>query len=551
MLTHYHRTRVRRVHTFIWHTADHLTAELQVLNSFPRACGAGYQHGDRRGCLTGTREAVLDEIESWTKDFDKPPIYWLNGLAGTGKSTIAQTTAERLFADGRLGASFFCSRNFKDRSDPRFIFPTLAFQLAYRYPNFRSALVPLLQSNPDIGYESLYSQMERLIVTPLKEKSILTVIVIDALDECADDEPQSVILSVIGRFIKEIPMVKFFITGRPEPQIQSGFRLKLLRPLTETFILHMVEDSTVDADIRHFLVTQLFELAQRFHLTGWPSDKHINLLCQRAAGLFVYAVATTKFLDHKVYSPKQRLDVIMTLPECTTYEGETLFKNNTTLDSLYTSILQTALDFGVEDPEIDSRVQSTIGTVIFLANPIPPSAVAELIDLETEQVKMILTLLQSLLVLSEDPNCPVKPFHKSFPDFITDPLRCLNRRFYISPQTLHHQLTMNCLRLMNGALGQNLLSLPDYALNLEVEDLSDQIKAHISPALEYACKSWYIHLTKTREGITYISGALHDFLEEKFLPWLEVISILGAVRDAVIALENLILWLHEVCSSLL
>jgi len=42
----------------------------------------------------------LDEIELWTRDFDKPPIYWLNGLVGTGKSTIAQTISEETFADG-------------------------------------------------------------------------------------------------------------------------------------------------------------------------------------------------------------------------------------------------------------------------------------------------------------------------------------------------------------------------------------------------------------------------------------------------------------------
>jgi len=112
------------------------TAELLVLNTCHHACGAGYQHGDHRGCLTGTREAILDEIESWTKDFDKSPVYWLNGLAGTGKSMITQIVAECLFADGRLGASFFCLRDFKDRSDLRFIFPTLSSQLAYKYPKF-------------------------------------------------------------------------------------------------------------------------------------------------------------------------------------------------------------------------------------------------------------------------------------------------------------------------------------------------------------------------------------------------------------------------------
>ena len=137
----------------------------------------------------------------------------LNGLAGTGKTTIAQTIAERLFADGRLGAPFFCSREFEDRSDLKFIFPTLAVQLARNYATFRSALIPLVQSDPDIIHESLYSQMKKLIVGPLTESKLSTVIVIDALDECKDDEPASAILSVLGQLVAEIPETKFFVIG--------------------------------------------------------------------------------------------------------------------------------------------------------------------------------------------------------------------------------------------------------------------------------------------------------------------------------------------------
>ena len=70
------------------------------------------RHGNRNGCLKGTRGTVLDTIEVWAEDFGKPPVYWLNGVAETGKTTIAQTVAARIFADGQLGASFFCSRDF-------------------------------------------------------------------------------------------------------------------------------------------------------------------------------------------------------------------------------------------------------------------------------------------------------------------------------------------------------------------------------------------------------------------------------------------------------
>ena len=145
-----------------------------------------------------------------------------------------------MFADGRLGASFFCSRDFEDRSNLQFIFPTLAVQLARRYIGFRSAFVPLVESDPGIAYESLYNQMDKLIVRPLRESAISTVIVIDALDECRDEESASAILSVLGRFASEVPKVKFFVTGRPEPRIREGFRLPLLAQVTDTFMSEFV-----------------------------------------------------------------------------------------------------------------------------------------------------------------------------------------------------------------------------------------------------------------------------------------------------------------------
>ena len=526
----------------------HHTAELSALNQCRRAQGAGYRHGNRRGCLKGTRESVLSEIESWTKDFNKSPVFWLNGLAGTGKSTIAQTVSERIFADGLLGASFFCSRDFQDRSDLQFICPTIAFQLAHKYSKFRSVLVPLLQSDPDVVHESLYSQMRKLIVEPLRSVDVSTVIVIDALDECTDDEPQSAILSVMGRLVEENPRVKFFITGRPEPRIRSGFRLELLRPLTDVFVLHEVQPSLINNDIQLFLKHELSELARRRCIGGWPSDEHVELLCQRAAALFVYAVATVKFLDSKTHPPKQRLDTIVNLPECTVPEGKTRLNSKTTLDSLYSSILHMA--FSEEDPEVYPKVRSTIGAVILLVNPLPPSGIAELTGLDPEQVILFLTLVQSLLIFDQDFDQPVKPFHKSFPDFITDPSRCLDMRFYTHPGDLHLELAGNCLKLMNNGLEQNLLSLPNYALNSEVEDLQTRITDRISVALEYACRSWHSHLTRTAGDVVGIISDLRVFLEEKFLAWLEVVSVLGAVREAVVALEKLIPWLQEVRSGL-
>jgi len=217
-------------------------------------------------------------------------VFWLNGLAGTGKSTIAQTFAERMFADGKLGASFFCSRDSADRSNLHTIFPTLAFQLAYHYSPFQNKLLQVLKAHPDVRHQPLCLQMEKLIVGPLKAVHVPTLIIIDALDECKDEEPASAILSILSRYMGEIPNTKFFITGRPEPRIHSGFRLKSLLPITAIFRLHEVKPETVDNDIRLFFQTQLTNIAENqsdCDSTGdWPSSSDIETLCMKVAGFF-------------------------------------------------------------------------------------------------------------------------------------------------------------------------------------------------------------------------------------------------------------------------
>ena len=517
---------------------------MTVLNGFRSACGAEFRHGERKGCLKGTRGAVLNIIELWARDAGGSPVYWLNGLAGTGKSTIAKTIADRFFVDGLLGASFFCSRDFQDRRDLRFIFPTLATQLARKYPKFRSILVPLIQSNPGIAYESLSDQMDKLIVRPLSETDISTVIVIDALDECEDNQSVSAILFVLGTMVSKIPKVKFFLTGRPEPHISNGFRLSLLEKMVDKFVLHEVKPDQVNNDIRLFFKTSFSELAdRRCGLGSWPTKEQLDRLCARAAGLFVYAAATVKFVDTNKRDPRKQLDLLLQSQKIGDHEGKSL-------DSLYTSILRDA--FGDNRPEDDAKTRSILAAVVLVANPLSPSTIAILLGFDTEDVPLFLSSVNSLLILQEDVDCPVRPFHKSFPDFITDPTRCTNARFHISPPNHHTQLLIACLGLMDRTLEKNMCKLPDGVANSDVSDLKERSEKHVNPALRYACVSWHTHLVGLVDAdivpahVPMITPAIHRFLETKFLFWLELLSVLGATRNAVDALQVTTDWL-EVC----
>ena len=497
--------------------------------------------------MKGTRGAVLDEIELWANDFRKPPIYWLSGLAGTGKSAIARTIAERMFAEGRLGASFFCSRDFEDRSDLGLIFPTIAVQLAYKYTEFRSAFVQLVRSSPGNFRGSLYNQAEKLVVRPLRESAISTVIVIDGLGECKGDEPASAILSIIGQFVSQIHKVKFFLTGHPERRIREGSRLPLMAELADVFILHEVESSRDDSDIRRFFRYKLLQLAgDRGELDNWPTREHLDLLCERAAGSFVYAAVVVKFIGHGNSDLRERLDRILQSPDDNTRRWKDRFEANSMLDSLYTSILQEG--FGNGDPENDRKARSVLGAVVLAVNPLSPSAIAALLEFDMEDVSALLSSIHSLLILQDVANHPVRPFHQSFVDFIADPTRCTNQRFRVSPPDHHFSLLMGCLKQMNRRLVHNMCELPDGVANSEVDDLEERTERYIDPALRYACESWHKHLVHERTARTHvIISALRRFLEDKFLFWLEVLSVLGGVRGAIHALDATKKWLVEVC----
>ena len=363
-----------------------------------------------------TRVVFLEPVEqSWMK-LNSGPIslihllyIGLNGLAGTGKTSIALTVAEKMFAGGQLGASFFCSRDFEDHSNLQLIFPTLATQLARTYPQFRSIFISLVRSDPDVIYEPLYGQMEKLIVQPLIEAAISTVIVVDALDECRHEEPGSVFLSVLGTFLSKIPNIKFFITGRPEPHIRDGFRLRLLAEMTNVFILHKVESSQVNSDIQLFFKHNFSELKSCWSgLDDWPTEEQLDLLCKRAGGLFVYAMATARFIGQRNSHPKRQLDHLLQVPQETIFEGKAELRANQTLDLLYMSILHGA--FNAKHMEHDSKVQSVLGAIILAANPLSPHTIAVLLGLEIEDVTPLLLAVHSLLVLQEDTNHPVQPF---------------------------------------------------------------------------------------------------------------------------------------------
>jgi hypothetical protein len=89
----------------------------EVPNALPTTADAPFNTYQRQYdpfCFPDTRVNLFRQIYSWADGENPPSIFWLNGLARTGKSTIACTIARRYLDQKRLGASFFFSRGGAD-----------------------------------------------------------------------------------------------------------------------------------------------------------------------------------------------------------------------------------------------------------------------------------------------------------------------------------------------------------------------------------------------------------------------------------------------------
>ncbi|KAF8750508.1 WD domain, G-beta repeat [Rhizoctonia solani] len=167
------------------------------------------QRGD---CTSGTRQELQRMLQLWARpEYDRSDdiqqdnlgtarVFLINGMAGTGKTTIAYSLCKWLDANAQLGASFFCSP---------------------------------IEEEPDVAMRDVRVQFEKLIVQPMKSTGELlagTIVTIDALDECEDRDGAETILGLLRTHALDMP-IKFLLTSRPEPfsrrvRVDSASRLK-------------------------------------------------------------------------------------------------------------------------------------------------------------------------------------------------------------------------------------------------------------------------------------------------------------------------------------
>jgi hypothetical protein len=480
--------------------------------------------------------SVLHEIETWAGASNGPCVFWLNGLAGTGKSTIAATICEHLEDKQLLGASFFVSRQHADRRDASDIVRSIAHGLASRNRLITKKLCAILRKKSSAVSRSIETQITDFVITPAHEMDAQStlVIVIDALDECfldARGRPGGdLLLELVRQLLSLSGRLRLFITSRNELSIQRMFNELFASARQQIMKLHDLDGTTVQTDIQRYLIhsfdTIRADRVSELPLLGWPDADDVRRLAELSGRLFIYAATAMRFLSSQHYSPADRL--VQLLEQQETDEN---VSRHDGLDELYRRILLDAVETSptVVNLGLCKRLHAVVAVIVLANTPVHIDALCILSGVKLNDVRIALRYLASLLLWDTDEE-PVRIFHPSFPDFMADAGRCTIDSLRVDPPIDHGVLALHCFVVLNQTLHYDMCKIRDPLMaNKNVSDLAGRLHEQVPNwnAVRYASCFWPRHLVKCKHPSSDLLKALAELCRKHLSHWLEVLSLLG------------------------
>ncbi|KAG7097826.1 hypothetical protein E1B28_005144 [Marasmius oreades] len=422
---------------------------------------------ERGHCLPGTREIVLRLIHEWGVSGGRgPPVCWLSGAAGVGKSAIALTVAKEWEKDG-LVTSFFFLRSDPKRNNPSSLILSIAHGLVVTRPYLRPAVNKRITDDPRVLKAKLEDQYNQLVLAnlnnscpPSTERSP-DLIVIDGLDECSDAATQQRILSIVFSTYQQSlhSPLRFLICSRPESWIQESFESHKLSCLARHIKLDDGFKPEYDIEL-YFekLFRDIREDPKYSHVqfpNRWPSPGDVRLLVRKADGQFIYASTIIKFIKTDFALPTNQLRIILDVISTKPSNSQSTHSPFNDLDELYCIVLRA-------NPDHDKLLLPILATIhilnilplkkdyLFPSDGLPdipssPAFIELLLGFSTGMVALTLRAMHSVLDVHGQ-QTDIRVYHKSFTDFLFD--RARSREFSIDKSKWKYFLACRWTRVL-------------------------------------------------------------------------------------------------------
>ncbi|KAJ7257047.1 hypothetical protein C8J57DRAFT_1185914 [Mycena rebaudengoi] len=261
-------------------------------------------------------------------------------------------------------------------------------------------------------------QFKRLILEPFRQAGplgILTVIVLDGLDECEDHTIQQQILRLFLDTLRGTHLpIRMLICSRPDPHLREVLETAQMSAICRHFVLSC--DKSAYQDIRIYLRDEFSRIHSDYRTRGidlgtrWPSAEELDHLVQKSSGIFIYATTVIRFVGDEYSHPVDRLDSVLALDP----------QSTAPLDDLYKQILSLV-------PQSWQHLR-ILHVIWRQSEELDPEEIDTLLMLRSGATRLMLRGLHSLFYvppvrsLFGYPN-GVRILHASFGDHLGDPRR--------------------------------------------------------------------------------------------------------------------------------
>jgi hypothetical protein len=420
-----------------------------------------------------------------------------------------------------LLAYFFCQSTRPELSNAASVLRGLIYLLVDQ----REGLIRHIQKRHKVaggkmfeGSNAIYALRE--ILSDILSDSTLptTYLLIDALDECTSG--LSELLHIItDDNLAQKSRVKWLVTSRNVPDIEQSLHSSSMsdKVSLELNAGHISKAVTafVDFKVQQLAATKKYdakthgEVRQVLHGKAEDTFLWVSLVCKELEGVALFRTE----------------EVLREVPPG--------------LDPLYDRMIHQI--FAQKDYRTSKHCKNVLRSITLAYRPLRLDEIATTAGLpmdqftSVERIGDIINRCGSFLTVRQD---IVSFIHLSAKDYFTlgNGEKIFDGELVEGKERMAHRL----LGAMNNTLCRDMCNLQKPGTR--IQEAKRKIKDSILPQIAYACEYWIEHLSAclpASDGILSDNGKAHSFLQKHTLHWLEAMSLLNRIPDAIAATQRL------------
>ncbi|KFA81583.1 hypothetical protein S40288_09617 [Stachybotrys chartarum IBT 40288] len=467
------------------------------------------------GLLRDCYRWVLDheEFQKWRSD-PQSQLLWIKGDPGKGKTMLLCGIIDELKEEPDICLSyFFCEATHTRLSNATAVLRGLIWLLVIQKPSLISHIREKYDYAGKKAFEdgNAWEALSKIFASITNDPSLDgTILAIDALDECKTNRGR--LLS----FLMKPSRVKWVVTGRNWQDIETS----LVSTEEKVWLQLELNQDSISKAVQTYIDYKVDGLARLKTYDKSTKDILRAYLSDNADGTFLWvALVCQELASDQIARKRHTLSKLKEFPSG--------------LDPLYMRMMEHIS--GSMDATLCKQILA-IASVVY--RPITLEELKVFVNSmdqdECDDLPQIIKACGSFLTLREG----VLSFvHQSAKDFL---LEKASDQILPSGVTHEHQaLFSKSLKALAKTLERDIckLGVPGFPV--------DQVSPHHLKALasvHYACVFWVDHLQKSDsmaiKDALQDNGDVHTFMRDKFLYWLECLSLLRSMPQGIHAVHK-------------